>query len=320
MGRGRGSGGKKAKKGHAEIYTVTLNPAFDLHLEMENFEPYAENYAKSAIKQAGGKGVNLSRALKTFGVDNTAYIIAGRENAEGFVNELLAQGLELRVFYTPGRIRENITVHTPGRAETRVSLDNFSVSPEALNALEEEMLKVCCEGDIVVFNGRLPKGVDSSRALTFLAGLKERGACLAVDCNSFSAAELAGLRPWVIKPNEREAAALSGAELAPKEAAQRLGGLADNVILSLGGRGCVYAFDGRLLMAKAPKLSALSTVGAGDSMLAGFIKAFAAGESPEKCLAEAVAFGSAAVLRPGTLPPLPADVERLRAKIEVDRL
>ena len=249
-------------------------------------------------------------------MDNTAYIIAGRENAEGFVNELLAQGLELRVFYTPGRIRENITVHTPGRAETRVSLDNFSVSPEALNALEEEMLKVCCEGDIVVFNGRLPKGVDSSRALTFLAGLKERGACLAVDCNSFSAAELAGLRLGYKAQRAGGGGRAVGRRTCARRRPKGLGAGRQRDFEP--GRARVYMRLTEAANGWAPKLSALSTVGAGTACWPVY-KGFAAAKA-RKMPCRGCGLWQRRGFAAGHAAAAARRRRKAAAKIEVDRL
>ena len=108
------------------IYTITLNPAFDLHYEMDEFVPFSENYVKKAKKSPGGKGINVSKALSVMGVSNKAYVVLGKENGDEFLNGL--KDIDIEPFYEEGRIRENITIHPEKGKETRISLDNFSCS------------------------------------------------------------------------------------------------------------------------------------------------------------------------------------------------
>ena len=92
-----------------KIITLTLNPAIDMHCYAENFEPFHENLAKITSTDAGGKGVNISRALTLNGVDNLALVVLGSENGKSFADSLKADGMELAEIYVDGRIRENIT-------------------------------------------------------------------------------------------------------------------------------------------------------------------------------------------------------------------
>ena len=108
-----------------KIITLTLNPAFDIHCYTENFKPYHENLAKITDRDASGKGVNISRALKATGVDSLAFLVLGDENADSFERGLKADGLNYRAVTVSGRIRENITLHTEGADETRISFAGF---------------------------------------------------------------------------------------------------------------------------------------------------------------------------------------------------
>ena len=101
------------------IFTLTLNPAFDLPYEMDEFLPEAENYVKRATKSSGGKGINVSKALSVLGSENRAFAVLGSENSAEFLKEL--PELDLSIIETEGRIRENITLHTKSKPETRIS-------------------------------------------------------------------------------------------------------------------------------------------------------------------------------------------------------
>ena len=158
----------------------------------------------------------------------------------------------------------------------------------------------------------------------FLVSLSERGIRVVVDSKSFSTEDLTAVAPFLIKPNEEE---ISGflrtsvrtfAECTDGCRALQENGI-ENVMVSLGARGAMLCCKEGLFRAEPPVLSAVSTIGAGDSSIAGFLQAFAEGQSKPECLRRAVAFGSAACLRAGTLPPLPQDIAALLPEIKVSR-
>ena len=308
-----------------QIKTITLNPAFDLHYSMERFEEKMENYVQSVLCDAGGKGVNMSRALTVGGTENTAYVILGNENGAAFAAQLARDGLRFVPLYIEGRIRENITLHPANDGETRISLDTFSVSVRELEALEA-LLNVT-EGDLIAFAGRLPRGIDRETAVGFLQRLVKAGARLIVDSNSLATEDLQAVHPWLIKPNEQEIAAFLGRRVdcpvdAVNAAAELVArGVAEEVMISLGGDGAVWSDGKRKLILSVPKLShPVSTIGAGDSTLAGLLAATARGECIEKVLCCAVAYGTAACMIEGTLPPNPEDVARVLKQIKVKEI
>jgi 1-phosphofructokinase len=310
-----------------KIITVTLNPAFDLHYAMESFEAGKENYVTRATCDAGGKGINISRALTVNGVENTAYVILGRENAPQFEQELRRDGLAFIPLYTDGRIRENITVHPAKGKETRISLDSFSVGSETLSRLCHDLCGAVDADTLIAFSGRIPKGLTKEEIKDFLAALLGKGACIAVDSNSLTPEDLAEIRPWFIKPNEQEIAAFVGREITtPEEAAAVAAelasrGLAREVMISLGAMGSVWSDGNRRAIINAPdKGKPLSTIGAGDSTVAGYLAAVARGEDTETALRVAASFGSAACYTEGTRPPMPDLVRELFAMARVQFL
>ncbi len=306
------------------IFTVTLNPAFDLHYQMEHFEAEKENYVQGILCDAGGKGINISRALKVNGMDSTAYVILGEENGGSFEAGLRRDGLHYVPLYTPGRIRENITLHPEGAKETRISLDTFSVTPELLDELEAKLLAVAEAGDLVAFAGRNPHGLEKQQVIAFLKKLIAHGLRLIVDSNSFTPQDLQQIRPWMIKPNEQEIVSFLGKtvsdlqEAAEAAAALVQKGVSEQVMISLGGDGAVWSDGEEKKLLHIPKLEhPVSTIGAGDSTLAGFLCGSAKGLEISEVLRLAVSFGTAACMTPGTLPPLPEDVARVAEQVKV---
>ena len=116
-----------------KIITLTLNPAFDIHCYVPAFAPYHENLAKITDNEAGGKGVNISRALTVNGVDNLAIVVVGDENGDSFLKRLTADKMNYLAITVEGRIRENITLHTDNADETRISFEGFKTDESLLD-------------------------------------------------------------------------------------------------------------------------------------------------------------------------------------------
>ena len=310
-----------------KIVTITLNPAFDLHYGLDSFTPQRENYVKTVTCDAGGKGINISRALKFSGIENTAYVILGRENGAQFEHNMRSDGLEYIPLYVDGRIRENITLHPDNSPETRISLDNFSVTGEILCELREKLMEAIDGNTLVAFSGRLPRGVEKGEILGFLREIISTGAKVAVDSNSLTAEDLTSVRPWFIKPNEQEIEAFLGRRITDltkaSEAAGELvrKGTSEEVMISLGGEGAVWSDGKRCILIKVPQIdSLLSTIGAGDSTVAGYLAACAKGYSVEQALCLACAFGTAACMSEGTRPPMPENIEKILKNISVEEI
>ncbi len=298
-----------------KIITLTLNPAFDIHCFAENFKPYGESLVDIISKDAGGKGVNISRALIENGTESRAILIVGDANGAEFLSMLKADGLTAEAVFVNGRIRENITLHEKDKPETRISFRGFSCEKEIFSKIKE----VICEVDgntVITMTGSLPVGITGADVLALLGELKEKGAKVVIDSKSITLSELIDFKPWLIKPNRDEAESYTGTRIDSYEDALEIAkelhsaGIS-NVIISLGGEGAVLSSDEGEFYVKAPRIEAISTIGAGDSMIAGFIQGEAEGETAEEKLKRAVAFGSAACLTEGTKPPRREDVERM---------
>lgn len=299
-----------------KIITLTLNPAYDVHCFTENFQPFHENLARITSGEVGGKGINISRALTVNGIENTAVVIVGDENGREFLTGLEKDGIRYKSLTVPGRIRENFTLHSEGQPETRISFAGFSVDDSVMDEVEKLLQNNDLTDAVLTFTGRLPNGLSLTRAKQFLLALQAAGAKLVLDSKSFGKEDVLQVRPWLIKPNEEEIALYtdlpvtdreSAAEAAKKLRAQGV----ENVMISLGAQGAVLCCSEGVFFAPAPTVNAISTIGAGDSTIAGFIAAVSGGASYADALQQAVAYGSASCLTPGTQPPRPADIRRL---------
>ena len=302
------------------IVTLTLNPAFDVHCHIAEFQAEHENLATVISRDAGGKGVNISRALTRCGVDNLALVVLGAENAADFRNALEADGMSWCELIVPGRIRENITIHTDTAAETRISFVGFETDANLLDRVSETLYDVALSDCVVTFTGRVPDGIPMEDVKRFLHDLRTHGARIVIDSKSFSLDDLIECRPWLIKPNEEEIATYLGrtvdsfAALADTAMELHRSGIA-NVMISLGGKGAMLACAEGVFVATPPSIAPVSTIGAGDSSIAGFLAAAKEEADACACLCRAVAYGTAACLTPGTQPPRAEDVTRILSDV-----
>lgn len=308
-----------------KIITLTLNPAFDVHCYVENFAPYREHLARVTDRDASGKGINISRALKACGKDSLALMVLGDENGDSFARAIEADGLDSVSVTVPGRIRENITLHTNGAPETRISFAGFAADASLLEKVRSILDGKIDSETLVTFTGRNPEGLDMADVKYFIRGLEAMGARVVIDSRSFTLEDILELRPWMIKPNQEEISAYLGRpvesfdEVAAAAHELYAKGIA-NVMISLGEQGAMLVCDDGTFVATPPAIDALSTIGAGDSSIAGFLAAVSEGRELKDALVSAVSYGSGACLTEGTKPPKAEDVASLLPRIVLKKI
>ena len=308
-----------------KIITLTLNPAFDIHCYAESFELYRESVAEVTERDAGGKGINISRALCEMNIPNTAFVVLGKDNGEEFKQMLSQYKINFEAIEIDGRIRENITVHLKDKPETRLSFRGFNATDLVLDSLEDRLLNEITEESYLTFTGSIPSGISHKRVLDFLQKMRKKGVRLVIDSKSITKEDLINIKPWLIKPNEEEVSSYIGHEAKSLEdcvlGARELNAAGiENVMITLGKKGALLARDGEIYIASAPEVKAISTIGAGDSSIGGFLYSEYNGKTVENSLKTAVAYGTAACLTNGTNPPLEKDIESIIREIKVTKL
>ena len=308
----------------SRIITLTLSPAFDLHCACERLCVDHENLATVQSRDAGGKGINISRALTANGIESLAIALLGEDNAPEFERCLRSEGISYKSIPLPGRIRENITLHTANGTETRISFNGFAASDRVLPMLEEMIFEAIGSDPAfyLTLTGRVPDGISMPSLKQFLLRMKERGARIVLDSKSFTTEDVLDVRPWLIKPNEEEIDLYathpikSDADAIEAIRALHREGI-DNVLLTRGERGALLACAEGVLEADVPRMHVRSTIGAGDSTIAGFLAAHQSGANVRDTLALAVSFGCAACLTEGTKSPMRKDIEQIRGQVSV---
>ena len=294
------------------ILTLTANPSLDRTIELGSPLAHgAVQRAVGAVQDPGGKGVNISRALHTSQVPTVA-VVPG-EATDPVLTALAASGVQFANLPTGEPIRSNITVVDPDGTTTKLNAPGTEFTPELRDALDALVIAQSENADWVVLAGSLPGGLDA----TYYAELRASGydGKIAVDTSEAPLiATVAGqIKPTLIKPNSEELAQLTGAEnweeleSSPELTARTARTLVNDgipyVLATLGGSGAVLVTAEGAWHAQHEPVKVRSTVGAGDSSLSGFLYAYERGESPQQCLVQAVAHGSAAASLPGTQMP-----------------
>ncbi len=315
------------------IITVTLNAAIDKTLAVPSFRLGRRHRAVEQASMAGGKGVNVARALKALGRPVIATGFAGGHTGTRIIEQLTDEAI-LSDFV---RIREESRMSTavvdPTSGEqTEINERGPSVSEAELELFVDKLLYLAQGAALCVFSGSLPHGVDSGLYARLVDELRRLGVTTVLDCEGEPLRQAVRAQPAIVAPNENEAEELVGHEfaddadrrLAMREivelgAREAIMTLADGC-LALHGDGADPARPRRLCRALLEPLEPVSSVGSGDAFLAGYVAGRYDGRSAEECLRFGVACGAESTQHFGAGVIDPREVERLASEVTLESL
>ncbi len=257
------------------IYTVTFNPSLDYIVSVEDFKTGITNRTSSELILPGGKGLNVSMVLGNLGLENTALGFAAGFTGAEIVRRVEEMGVKADFIPVSGGI-SRINLKLKSIEGTEINGCGPVIGKDALEQLLEK-LAVLGEGDVLVLAGSIPRSVPDDIYGEILRRLAGRAVLTVVDAERELLVKVLEYHPFLVKPNNHELGEIFGLELADREAvipyAKRLREMgAGNVLVSLAGEGAVLAAeDGNIYEAPAPKGKLINGVGAGDSMVAGFL-------------------------------------------------
>ena len=279
------------------IYTITFNPALDYISQVENFEIGKINRTKMEKILPGGKGLNVSTVLKNLGIESTALgFIAG------FTGEELKRSIEEKGiktdFITVKKGITRINVKISSKDETALNGNGPETTEEDINKLLEKIEKIKKE-DIVILAGNIPRCINNDIYEIICKTLEKNNVTFVVDATKELLMNVLKYKPFLIKPNKEELEETFKEKIETKEEIivhakklQQMG--AQNVLISLGGEGAILVTtEGKEYYSKAPKGKVLNTVGAGDSMVAGFMAGYTQSGDFEQAFKMGIATGSA---------------------------
>jgi 1-phosphofructokinase/tagatose 6-phosphate kinase len=311
------------------IVTVTLNAAIDRTLTVPNFRPGHRHRASDSLTLAGGKGINIARALKRLELPVVATGLAGGRTGTRIVEELTAEAI-LNDFVRIGYESRTSTAVVDPTAGSYSEINEWGpyVEPEEIEFLREKLRYLSRGAEFVVFAGSLPRGVDEGFYADAIRELNRLQVPTVLDSEGQPLASGTEAEPFLVSPNQREAEDLVGQELSEEQDfVLALEQIADrgarNVLITLES-GCYARLreerSTRLLKALAPHIDLVSPVGTGDVLLAGFLAARSEGRPAEDALRVAVAAGAAATLEVGAGRFEPREASRLVHDVEVVEL
>jgi len=284
----------------ARILTLTLNPALDLTVRLPELAPGEVNRSESVLSQAAGKGLNVAQVLADLGHALTVTGFLGADNALPFEALFRRRGFVDAFVRVPGETRRNIKIAEGTGRVTDINGPGPQVGEAQQDALLDRLDLIAADFEIAVVAGSLPRGVDPQWLRELLLRLQRHGLKVAFDCSG--AALRAGIEaaPWLIKPNDQELGEACGKvaanadELAAQVESLRARGIAQ-VVLSQGAEGVRWFGPQGIWQAVPPAVEVASTVGAGDSLLAGMVHGLLAGWPAERVLRQATAVAALAV-------------------------
>ncbi|MDN5765773.1 MAG: 1-phosphofructokinase [Humibacillus sp.] len=302
------------------IVTLTPNPSIDRAVFIDALHRGEVHRCTGSRIDPGGKGVNVSRAVAAQGGETVAVLPSGGPEGH-LLRELLTDaGVPHVGVPVAGSVRMNISVLEPDGTTTKLNEPGPDLSHDETAALLSTTLERGAKADWVVGCGSLPPGAPTDLYAAVVTDVRARGGRVAIDSSGEAMAAAVAARPNLIKPNHDELAELVGHALPTlrdvRDAARDL--VTDGieiVAVSLGGDGALLVTAAEFAHAIAPISAPLSTVGAGDCMLAGLLHGLSLGLDPADALVMGVTWGAAAVTLPGSRVPTPTDLDGIRAEL-----
>ncbi len=283
----------------ARVLTVTLNPALDLTVQLSALRLGQVNRSESLQVHAAGKGLNVAQVLADLGHQLTVTGFLGEANAQPFEQLFAARGFADEFVRVAGETRSNIKLAEADGRITDINGPGLEVGAAQREELLARLERLVPGHELVVVAGSLPRGVEVPWFVEMLQRLARLGARVALDTSGAALREGLALSPWLIKPNEEELAQARGLDPADAQAladeARRLNARIEHVVMSQGAAGVSWFSPAAAWHAQPPKVRVVSTVGAGDSLLAGMLHGLLAGWPAERTLAHATAIAAQAV-------------------------
>ena len=309
----------------AKILTLTMNPALDLTVQLGPLQVGQVNRSEAMLTHAAGKGINVAQVLADLGHTLTVAGFLGVDNQQPFESLFARRGFVDEFVRVPGETRSNIKLAESSGRITDLNGPGPQVSVQAQQALAARVEQIAKDFDAVVVAGSLPRGVDAQWLKTLLLRLNAMGLKVALDTSGEALRAGIEASPWLIKPNTEELAdaldapIISLAAQAQAAAALRQRGI-EHVVISQGSEGVHWFSSATALQALPPKVSVASTVGAGDSLLAGMVHGLLCGHKPEQILRTATAIAAMAVTQIGFGISDTAQLKRLEGGVNVRAL
>ncbi|MDN7145622.1 1-phosphofructokinase [Liquorilactobacillus mali] len=277
------------------IYTVTVNPSIDYIVQLKELTLGEVNRMDYDAKLPGGKGINVSRILRELGQDNIALGFLGGFTGDFVEESLKAKNLKTKFTHIAADTRINVKVKA--QDETEINGKGPEISSEEVDVFKKQFDKLT-ENDVVILSGSLVPSLSKDFYFELIELIRNKGADFVIDTTGESLMRTLKEHPLVVKPNHHELAELFGVKLngipdIVKYGKKLLDLGAKHVLISMAGDGGLLITPDKVYYSKAPKGTVINSVGAGDSMIGGFVGTFAATKNSLESFRYGLACGSA---------------------------
>ena len=308
------------------LLTVTLNASIDKRYVVESYKVGEVNRVKEASYYPGGKGLNVSKPAAIIGADVLATGFTGGHAGKYIEEQLIPFKVKSDFYHVHDESRSciNIFDESTGK-ETEFLEPGFTVKPEEFESFKDHFKGLVSKADVVSMSGSVPKGLDYHAYQELVKIVKDQGKPVILDTSGQLLEKGVEALPTLVKPNKDEIRMLTGL---PCDDIDQVIGAAKKlhergvryVAVSLGGEGSVVVCDKGVFRARVPKITAVNTVGCGDTMIAGFATSLADGLSVEDMMARASAMSCAAAKREETGFFVMEDYEEILPKVTIEKI
>jgi len=306
------------------IVTLTVNPAIDRTISVDRLAFEDRAYVNSSRESAGGRGINASRVIQSFGGQTLAVLISGGDTGKRLEEYLAGCGYPIAVVPVKNDIRTNLTITDKQGLTVNLNEAGPTVTKTELARVERVVRESLRKAQWLMVCGSLPPGAPASFYARLIVMAREKKVKTLLDADGDALREGLDARPTVVAPNQQEAERLLGRTLLTRthflEAAVQIRAMgAESVVLSVGSRGAIGAFADGLLEALPPRIDALCPIGAGDALRAAYTWSASRNASQAEALRWGVAAGTASARLPGMNFASLHQTEEIYRQVEVKR-
>ncbi|WP_086981222.1 1-phosphofructokinase [Vibrio aphrogenes] len=309
-----------------KVVTITLNPALDLtgHLTDTLNVGSVSLVSKSDLHPAG-KGVNVAKVLSDLGAQVTVTGFLGQDNQEPFCQLFTQMNAQDRFVRVAGATRINVKLVDNQSQVTDINFPGVIVDQTAIDAFEATLEQLALDHDYFVMAGSLPRGVTPQQCANWIELLHQKGKKVIFDSSREALKAGLNAQPWLIKPNDEELSELVGTTLTTTEACQQAAQTLEskgieNIVISMGSKGVMWLNQGQWLQSQPPRMQVVSTVGAGDTLVAGLTWGHLNQWLHQDILSYATALSALAVTQIGVGVPDPQSVIELQQQIRIQAI
>ncbi|MFM2480617.1 1-phosphofructokinase [Celerinatantimonas sp. YJH-8] len=307
------------------VVCVTLNPALDLTGQLSELTIDAVNVVDTAELTPGGKGINVARVLADMGTRSIVTGWLGTENAEPFVHLFETIQAEDQFLRQYGQTRTNVKLAESNSRVTDINFPGMAIDHQAVQKLEQKLMELAASNEWFVMAGSLPRGVSPTLYQRWIDLLNQQGAKVVFDSSGEAFSYGLDAQPYLIKPNDMELAQWAGHDLNSEDeivaaAKQLVHKGITHVLVSRGSKGVLWVCADHVIKAAAPKVNVVSTVGAGDSMVAAMTHALSQGWDATKAITYATAISAMAVTQVSVGIRDQSQLESLIQQVQVTQL